>query len=56
MKLRSGQHIIPGMQQRPGESSSNTRPLLWTAVFRDVQFWVPLTVLLIGLLLLRIVQ
>jgi hypothetical protein len=25
----------------------------WTAIFRDVHFWVPLSVLLIGLLLLR---
>lgn len=25
----------------------------WTAILRDIQFWVPLTVLLIGLLLLR---
>ncbi len=34
----------------------NGRRFRWTAVFRDVQFWVPLTVLLIGLLLLRIVR
>jgi hypothetical protein len=28
----------------------------WTVVLRDVQFWVPLSVLLIGLLLLRMVR
>jgi hypothetical protein len=28
----------------------------WTAVLRDVQFWVPLIVLLIGLLLLRMAR
>jgi hypothetical protein len=28
----------------------------WSAVFRDVQFWVPLVVLLIGLLLLGLAR
>jgi hypothetical protein len=34
----------------------NEKRFRWAAVFQDVQFWVPLTVLLIGLLLLRIVR
>jgi hypothetical protein len=37
--------------QRP-EPSLNWR----AAIFRDVQFWVPFVVLMIGLLLLRLVQ
>jgi hypothetical protein len=28
----------------------------WAAMFRDVQFWVPLAVLLGGLILLRAIQ
>lgn len=32
------------------------RPSYWAAIFRDVQFWVPLIVLLIGLVLLCFVQ
>jgi len=28
----------------------------WVAMFRDVQFWVPLAVLLGGLILLRAIQ
>lgn len=28
----------------------------WVAVFRDVQFWVPLIILMIGILLLRIAR
>ena len=28
----------------------------WAAMFRDVQFWVPLAVLLVGLILLRAIQ
>jgi hypothetical protein len=27
----------------------------WSAVFRDVQFWIPFAVLIVGLLLLRMV-
>lgn len=37
---------------RPAEPSRNWR----TAILRDIQFWVPFLVLLIGLLLLRLVQ
>ena len=43
------------MPHRDRSGSSNPTRLLWTAVFRDVQFWIPVAVLLIGLLLLRIV-
>jgi hypothetical protein len=32
------------------------RQTWWTAILRDVQFWVPLAVLLIGLVLLWLVQ
>jgi hypothetical protein len=39
------------LPRRP-EPSRNWR----AAIFRDVQFWVPFAVLLIGLLLLRLVQ
>jgi len=28
----------------------------WVAMFRDVQFWVPVVVLLTGLILLRAIQ
>jgi hypothetical protein len=28
----------------------------WVAMFRDVQFWVPLAVLLAGLIVLRAIQ
>jgi hypothetical protein len=28
----------------------------WVAMFRDVQFWVPLAVLLTGLIILRAIQ
>jgi len=28
----------------------------WVTMFRDVQFWVPLAVLLGGLILLRVIQ
>jgi hypothetical protein len=28
----------------------------WVAMFRDVQFWVPLAVLLAGLIILRAIQ
>jgi hypothetical protein len=44
------------MQQRREEVSLEQRRPYWAAVFRDVQFWVPLSVLLIGLLLLGIVR
>jgi hypothetical protein len=40
------------MQQWPEEVSAKPQRGWWTAVFRDVQFWVPMIVLLIGLLLL----
>jgi hypothetical protein len=43
--------MSPQLHDRP-ESSRNWR----AAIFRDVQFWVPFAVLLIGLLLLRLVQ
>jgi hypothetical protein len=28
----------------------------WTAILRDIQFWIPFGVLVIGLLLLRMIQ
>jgi len=30
-------------------------PMRWQAIFKDVQFWVPFIVLLVGLALLRLV-
>jgi hypothetical protein len=44
------------MPQRSEEAAAKPRRGWWTAVFRDVQFWVPLIVLLIGLLLLRMTR
>jgi len=44
------------MQQRDGEDFVGLRKGWWTSVLRDVQFWVPITVLLIGLVLLRVAQ
>jgi len=38
------------------QSPANLKKPWWTVVFRDIQFWVPLIVLLIGLLLLRIAR
>jgi hypothetical protein len=32
------------------------RHSMWMSIFHDVQFWIPLTVLAIGLLVLRFVQ
>lgn len=32
------------------------RPPWWTVILHDIQFWVPLIVLMIGLLLLRIAR
>jgi len=37
-------------------NDSNQKTSIWIAIFRDVQFWVPLVVLLIGLLLLSIAR
>jgi hypothetical protein len=44
------------MQQSDEFAGVKPRRGWWKAVFRDVQFWVPLVVLLIGLLLLRVAQ
>jgi hypothetical protein len=43
------------MPHRHGRGSLNPTHLWWIAIFRDVQFWIPIAVLLIGLLLLRFV-
>ena len=39
-----------------GSDANGPSRSLWRAILGDVQFWVPFTVLLIGLLLLRIVE
>lgn len=44
------------MRQLNGEEYLKHSKVRWMAVFRDVQFWVPLVVLMIGLLLLRIAR
>ncbi len=49
-------HIIPTMEKPHGEGFLKQRRPWWTAVFRDIQFWVPFIVLLIGLLLLGIAR
>lgn len=42
------------MPQVPSEAFVGKKKGWWMAIFRDIQFWVPVGVLLIGLLLLRI--
>jgi hypothetical protein len=40
----------------PNRNVKGTRGTWWMAMFRDVQFWVPVAVLLGGLILLRAIQ
>ncbi len=44
------------MQRRDVEDFVGLRDGWWKSIFRDVQFWVPITVLLIGLVLLKVAQ
>ena len=43
------------MSDRSNEHPKQLQPW-WTAILKDIQFWIPFIVLLTGLLLLRIVQ
>jgi hypothetical protein len=40
---------------QPAERPERSRKW-WIAIWRDTQFWVPLIVLIVGILLLRFVQ